>query len=88
MPATLEKLFQGGGWLIEQDRYNAHMTFLSLLPMGINQALSSLMLSQRRWRPFTHEQLVNLLPLPYQANKAAISAFTRNVVVLGEVAHA
>lgn len=87
-PATLASTFQAGGWLIEQDRYHAHMTFLGLLPMGINPGLADILLRQRRWRPFPVEQLAPLLPLPYQANVRPAAAAAGALLPLPEAAHA
>lgn len=82
----LQSLFEDGGWLIEQDRYNAHMTFLGLIPMGVTAQLAALKWTQRRWRLFDGEQLGTILPLPYQANVLAHGV--RNNVVALEAAHA
>lgn len=81
-----QSLFEDGGWLIEQDRYNAHLTFLGLIPMGVSAQLATLKWTQRRWRLFDGEQLGTILPLPYQANVRANGA--RNNVVALEAAHA
>lgn len=83
----LPALFEGNGWLIEQDRYNAHLTFLGLIPMGVSAQVAHLKWTQRRWRLFDAEQLGTVLPLPYQANGAAERTRTNNVVSL-EAAHA
>lgn len=83
----LARIFEDGGWVIEQDRYNAHMSFLGLLPMGVTEQLAKLHGAQRRWRPFEGDQLSRILPLPYQANTVANKPRNNNVVSL-EVAHA
>jgi hypothetical protein len=87
-PASVEQIFQRGGWLIEQCRYSAHLAFLALVPMAVNEGLAAILKSQRRWRPFSEEQAALLLPLPYQANVLVPAVKRPAVVRLGETADA
>lgn len=80
-------VFSSRGWLIERDGFNTHLTFLTLIPMGINAGMAELLLQKKRWRSFTLEQLYQILPLPYQANVQPAQHAAR-VVPMGGANHA
>ncbi len=73
---TAAGVFVRAGWLIERDVYNAHLSLLSLFPMGLNGFMAEQYLRLKRWRPFIPSHLRAILPLPFQANAVAAPAQT------------
>lgn len=63
-----QNIFASRGWLIEKDVYNAHLSFLSLLPMAVSVPMAAQFISLKRWRRFSDTQVQAILPLPFQAN--------------------
>lgn len=80
-PATWKTLFSRAGWLIEQDKYNTHVSFLAALPMGLNSELGAVLEKTQRARRYTAQSLVGLLPLPYVANRAGTTPAAKTAEV-------
>ncbi len=80
-PATWKTLFSRAGWLIEQDKYNTHVSFLAALPMGLDSELGLVLEKTQRARRYTAQSLVGLLPLPYVANRAGSTTAAKTAEV-------
>lgn len=58
---TLHSLLSSCGWLLESDRFNAHLSLMSCLPCAIGYDFLCVLEQNHRWQNWTEDEVADLL---------------------------
>lgn len=85
--SSLHTVLARNGWLLEEDRFSAHLTLLSSLPAAIGPSLQAALKQTRRWRTWAEHEAGAMLPLPYMANQVTLAESAAPVRLRAEVSY-